>query len=252
MTALRRFVAGLAVLAATALPAQAIVGSGGDAAPFSPFVVMVLNHVGRVAGYCSGLVVAQDAVLTAAHCMPAGAALKVHYRDPSGAPVLADVAAVSRNPGFRSDAIKARQRSIDLAIVRLAAPLPARFRPVRIEPLNAAPAGTAFTLAGFGLSREGDPTSSGTLRTADVVARDPVSDVLLWARDPKGAGAGACTGDSGGPVFAAGGVAAVALMAWSAGEGKAACGALTQAVWLGPSLPWIDATLAAWGVSRER
>ncbi|MGI4765255.1 MAG: trypsin-like serine protease, partial [Janthinobacterium lividum] len=74
-------------------------------------------------------------------------------------------------------------------------------------------------------------------------ARAPLSDVLLWAEDPAHAGAGACTGDSGGPMLdAAGEVAALTL--WSAGDGKRQCGALTQALWLAPYRAWIVKMIA--------
>ena len=235
----------LAALAFAGTPAGAIVGPSSEGPALTPYVVMVLNYSGGTAGFCSALVVAPDAVLTAAHCVPPGAALKVFWRDAGNKPVLADVTAVVRHPDFHADAIRTRQRSIDLALVRLAAPLPDGFRPPARRAPEATAAGTTFRLAGFGLSREGDPASSGVLRVAEVVTREPLSDVLLWA---KGAfpGGGACTGDSGGPVFAAGADAAVALMAWSSGTGRASCGALTQAIWLGPQEGWITATLAGW------
>ena len=89
------------------------------------------------------------------------------------------------------------------------------------------------------------------MRLATIAARAPVSDVLLWAEEPAGAGAGAGTGDSGGPVFAEQADTAVALTVWSAGKGKAACGALTQAIWLGPQLAWVDGVLARWGAARS-
>ncbi len=227
-------------------PAWALVGPTSDAAGVEPYLVMVLNHVGRLSGYCSGLVVAADVVLTAAHCVPQGAAVKVHFRDPANAPVLLDVAAIERHPDYHPDAIRTRERSIDLALIRLSAPLPDRFK---AAPTGAAAAaivpGTPFRLAGFGLSKEGDPRSSGQLRVAAVVAREPLSKLLLWARGLSGSG-GACTGDSGGPVFAQDSDTVVALMVWSAGSGGRQCGALTQAVWLAPEKIWIDSVLARW------
>ncbi|WP_131194258.1 S1 family peptidase [Lichenihabitans psoromatis] len=231
---------------AGAAPARAIVGLSTEASSIAPHVVMVLSLKGRIAGYCSGLVVAQNAVLTAAHCVPSGAAVKVHFRDTSDAPVLLDTAEIRRHPGYRADAIKTRERSIDLALIRLPAPLPDRFRPAIFGGGPSAAIGTRYRLAGFGLTREGDATSSGQLRLATVTTRAPLSTLLLWAEDPDHRGLGACTGDSGGPVFAADSDVVVALMVWSAGRGSAQCGDLTQAIWLSPQKGWINAVLAEW------
>lgn len=253
MTFARCGISSLALLVAMApaLPARALVGPSADGSALAPFVVMVLNRAGRTAGFCTGVVVARDAVLTAAHCAPPGADLRVHYRDEGDAPVLLPVAEAVRHPGYRADAVRTRERSIDLALIRLAAPLPDRFRPATIatEPRPAA-VGGAYEIAGFGVTREGEGASSGHLRTQRLAARAPLSSLLLWARDPNGAGAGACTGDSGGPVLDVADGAVVAVNLWSAGGGAARCGALTQALWLSPHKAWIDGVLAGWAGTR--
>lgn len=239
-----------ATLAAAVLagPALAIVGPSIEEGGLSATVLMVLNRSGAVAGFCSGIVVRQDAVLTAAHCVPQGAVIKVHYRDGETIALL-DVAATARSPGFRPDAIRKRQRSIDLALIRLAKPLPPAFRPAVLGETRATTPGTAYRLAGFGVGREGAADTSGTLRTAQAIAQTPLSDVLLWSRDPQERGGGACTGDSGGPVIAADDTV-VAVIAWSAGVGGARCGAMSQAVWIGPQRGWIDAVLRDWPTAR--
>ena len=240
-------IATLGWTAAAIPPAAAVVGSSADGAALSPYVVMVLNRAGAAAGFCSGIVLAQDVVMTAAHCVPAGADLRVHFRDEEGAPVLLPVAAVARHPGYRADAVRSRERSIDLALIRLQAPLPARFRPATLLAIPPSGAiGSRYRLAGFGVTREGDGASSGHLRIGTLEVREPLSQVLLWARDPGGRGAGACTGDSGGPVFEAATDNVAALTLWSAGNGSARCGALTQALWLSPQRAWIADVLGRW------
>ena len=220
-------------------PAAAVVGPSADGAVLSPNVVMVLQRSGATAGFCSGIVIARRAVLTAAHCVPAGADLRVHYRDEAGTPVLLPVADVVRNPGYRADAVKARRRSVDLAVVHLRADLPARFRPATLGMAAAISPGARFRIAGYGVTREGDGRSSGHLRLGEIVARPPLSSLLLWAKGAEGQG-GACTGDSGGPVLDAEADTVEAMTLWSAGSGKTRCGNLTQAIWLGPYRSWID------------
>lgn len=245
----RAMLSGLALTAAACSgPADAIVGPSADGGDLAASVVMVLYGSGAVAGFCSGTVVRQDVVLTAAHCIPRGAVIKAHYRDGKTL-VLLDVAATVQNAAFRPAAIRTRHRSIDLALIHLAKPLPSTFHPAVLGKGSGTTVGTGYRLAGFGVSREGSAATSGTLRTAQAVAELPLSDVLLWSRDPEGHGGGACTGDSGGPVVAADDTV-VAVIAWAAGVGGVHCGSLSQAVWLGPQRGWIDSVLGNWPDAR--
>ena len=200
---------------------------------------MVLQRRGSAAGFCTGIVIGPTYVLTAAHCVPEGADVRIHYRDREGAPVLVPVAGIVRHPGYHADAIAKRERSIDLAVITIAQPLPDRFSAATIADPGAVTAGTIFRIVGFGVMREGDGKSSGQLREAALVTRRPLSSVLLWTEDPLHRGLGACTGDSGGPVFEAAGDAVVALTLWATGTGAAQCGAVTQALWLAPYREWI-------------
>ena len=104
--------------------AQAIVGGAEDDGPLARASVMVLSSNG---GVCSAVVLAQDVVLTAAHCVTGAAEHRVHFRDEAGQPVLIVPAAKAVHPGYDAKAIETRQRSIDLALVRIPEPLPARF-----------------------------------------------------------------------------------------------------------------------------
>ena len=245
---IRRVGAALFLCSVAATPSNAVVGPSTDGAAAAPYTVMILNRTGRAAGFCSGVVLARRAILTAAHCVPPGGDIRVHFRDEAGKPVLLPVEAVTRNPGYRADAVRTRQRSIDLALIRLPDDLPERFRPADLGALDGAPVGTPFRVAGFGVGREGDGATSGQLRMGAVETRAPVSAVLLWARDPAGQGTGACEGDSGGPVLAASADTVEAITLWSAGDGARRCGALTQALWLGPLRGWIAGVLSGWGL----
>ncbi|MCJ2135342.1 trypsin-like serine protease [Methylobacterium sp. J-026] len=227
----------VASLALAGVPARAIVG--GAEAPAGA-AVMVLSSKG---GVCTGVVLAPDTVLTAGHCAADAPEHRIHFRDAAGAPILVEVAARAVHPGYDAGAAKARRRSIDLALLRTATPLPPRFAPAT---LSAAPpqAGEALTLGGYGAARPGDPRSTGTYRSLTLPVIEPYgpSRILVWLRGGTG---GACQGDSGGPIAGPDGVRALA--AWIGG----ACGGLTQGVLVGPQRGWIDGVLEGWGRSAR-
>jgi len=222
-------------------PAVAMVGPTGDAGAYAAHVVMALAQSGRGSGFCSGAVLAPNIVLTAAHCVAAPAATRVHFRDGAGKPVLIEVARVARHPGFRADAVAARARSIDLALIETRAPLPSSFSAVAIGDASNE-IGAGFEIAGFGVTKPGVASTSGVLRRARLLLRAPLSHVLLWLDSADGAGA--CTGDSGAPVFANG--ALVGIVAFAQGAKGRGCGGLTQAVRLAPYRDWIERTMAGW------
>lgn len=227
-------------------PAPAVVGGAEETGALSRSSVMVLRAGG---GVCTAVTVARDAVLTAAHCVAGASALRVHFRDGAGEPVLIEPAARAVHPGYDAKAIEGRRRSIDLALLRLTESLPARFETAVLS-AQPAPGGAGVTLAGYGVSRAGDGRSTGTFRRADLNVVEPygVSRILVWMQGE--AGVGACTGDSGGPVFS-GDARVFAVTSWASGPKGRGCGRYSQAVLLGPQRDWIDGTLAGWGLSAR-
>lgn len=231
--------AGLAMAAGSAL---AVVGGREDEGALSRQTVMVLGSGG---GVCTGVVVARDAVLTAAHCV-AAPEHRIHYRDAEGRPVLLQPRAKAVHPGYDRGAIEGRRRSVDLALLRLGEPLPARFEVAALSARLPA-RGASLTLGGYGVARPGDARSTGTFRTVPLAVVEPhgPSRLLVWL-DGSGS-AGACNGDSGGPLADEAGIAAIAT--WATGPKAKGCGAITQGVLVGPQREWIDRTLASWGAS---
>ena len=221
--------------------AHALVGAASPAGDAGPPLVMVLAQEGGAAGFCSGIVLAPDVVLTAAHCVRGPDETRVHLADPT-APALLPVRTVAVHPLYRADAVRRRERSIDLALLRLERPLPAAPHPPERPGDGAAEPGAAVRLAGFGLSDEAVGKTGGTLRVGAARVRRPRSDVLLWLEGPSYA----CTGDSGGAVLDAASGALVGLIAWAGGTDGRRCGALTQAIRLAPVRGWIDGVLASW------
>ena len=230
----------LGVLLFNIQQAGAIVGGQSVPAGESP-MLMVLSDRGTV---CSGVVIAPDAVLTAAHCVTGGSAYRLHWRAVDGKPVMEEPKRITIHPDYHSDAIAARSRSIDLAIVHAKRALPDTFTQSQLPPANQPPAAkdTRLTIQGFGLSSESQPDSIGSLRqiTLPVVTPYGQGKLLLWLAGQ--ANQGACTGDSGGGIFDRDGVLQ-AITVWSEGKGQARCGAMTQGIMLAPHRAWIDKTL---------
>jgi hypothetical protein len=170
----------------------------------------------------------------------------VHYRDPEGQPILVAVAATSMHPLYRADAVKRRVVSIDVGLVETATPLPERFRPAVLADGAAPAVGEAATVVGYGIGQEGKPKTGGALRVAELQVRAPASEILLWAADPAETGAGACSGDSGGPIFAGDGKTIVAIVAWTSGAKGHKCGEITQGPLMAPLRDWIGSVMKRW------
>ena len=234
-----------AALGVVCAPAQAIVGPSQDGDAYADRIVMVLARQGQRQSVCTGVALSPRLVLTAAHCLAgAGETLVAVRIGGQTAPVT--VARIARHPGYDPAAARARRVSIDLGLVETARPLPGDFHFAEIAE-SAPAAGDPVTVAGFGLTREGGPPSDGHARIAALAVADPLSHVTLWAKDPQGAGLGACHGDSGGPIYGADG-RLLAVVAWTNGAKGRGCGVITQGPLVAPALGWIEATRAAWGL----
>jgi hypothetical protein len=220
--------------------AHAIVGDAAEATKWQRHSVMVLSRSGKQAGFCSGVVLTRTIILTAAHCVSSPSDARAYI---PGQPLLA-VRRVAKHPDFHADAPRTRSRSIDLALIETADPLPAEFTAPAFADAERYEIGTSFEIAGFGVAREGDAKSSGVLRAGRVSLRAPLSSVLLWLNNPQHE-TGACTGDSGGPVFTADGKLA-AIVAFAEGEGMRHCGKLTQAVLIASQRDWIERVIQGW------
>ncbi len=235
-----------ALLAGSVSPAPAIVGASREASRYADRLVMVLNRGPEGSGFCTGVVLSSNIVLTAAHCLRPTRDMLVLYRDAAGQPVTLEVAAATTHPDFRADAIQRRVVSVDAALLETATPLPSAFRPAALAREASARIGQSVIAVGFGTAREGVAKTGGTLRAADLAVRAPASQVLLWADDPDQAGLGACSGDSGAPIFDEDGETVLAIVAWTAGAQGRKCGHLTQGPLVAPLQGWIAAVEEHW------
>lgn len=233
----------LALLFVSSWSAAAMVG--GAAAPPDAIARSVVLIVGSRGNFCTGAALAPDLVLTAAHCVLPGADYKIVEYDSARQPQLRDVASVTAHPQFDLKALLAHRATADVALLRLAAPLKS-VEPAILGPSLAVVPGDAFTVAGLGVAVRHDGKTGGTARAADLVATGRPGNLQIRLHDPatrgEKAGLGACTGDSGAPVFRAigGKLALIGLVSWSTGPGNSAgCGGLTGVTPLSLYRDWI-------------
>ena len=236
-----------------ASPAYAIVGGG---APSSEGVARsIVTIVGSRGNFCTGAVVAPKIVLTAAHCVQPGADYRiVEYG--GGQPTLQNVKNVAIHPGFKMDAMLAHRATADVALLQLEAPAKGKAPAALGMPNIPIMVGGRFTIVGIGVTVRGDGKSGGTIRTANLVATGKPGTLQIRLVDPIGQGTrdglGACTGDSGAPVFEdkPNGPAIIGVVSWSTGpNGAAGCGGMTGATPLTLYRDWILQTARQWGAA---
>ena len=114
------------------LPAAAIVGGAAAGDPTGPgrHVVMIVGSRGNS---CSGVAIARDLVLTAAHCVLPGAEYKLVEFDAERRPLLKDIAKLERHPGFDLNSLLGHRATADVALLKLAEPLPASVSPAALS-----------------------------------------------------------------------------------------------------------------------
>ena len=238
-------------VALIARPASAIVGGGGAAENISRAVVTIIGSRGS---FCTGSLIAQDLVLTAAHCVQPGADYKVILPGETP-PRLLEVRRVASHPQFNVQNILAHRASADVALLQLASPLPPSKAPAPLgAPAMPIAAGSRFTIAGVGVGRRGDGKSGGTIRAADLSVTGKPGSLQIRLADPSTnnlrEGLGACTGDSGAPAFQMQGGRAVivGVVSWSTGPNNSdGCGGLTGVTPLTLYREWILRTARGWG-----
>ena len=250
MKTLACIIAGLALLAVA--PAYAIVGGGAPSADGVGRSVVTI--VGSRGNFCTGALIAPKIVLTAAHCVQPGADYKIVEYGADKQASLQDVKSVAIHPGFNMQAMLAHRATADVALLQLGAPAKGKTPSTLGLPNIPIVVGSRFTIAGIGVTLRGDGKSGGTIRVAGLVATGKPGTLQIRLVDPVSQGTrdglGACTGDSGGPVFEdkQTGPAIIGVVSWSTGpNGSAGCGGLTGVTPLTLYRDWLLQTARGWG-----
>jgi secreted trypsin-like serine protease len=202
-------------------------------------------------------VIAPDLVLTAAHCVMEPAAYRVIVVDRGFRQRSVKAVAAAIHPAFVPGTTPRTQPGVDLAILKLERPLGPDFMPLDPRRTSRVGTGDAVMLAGFGVVAEGQKRTARTLRQTNLVSLGPMqvmNRVLVVADSERLAattGAGACRGDSGGPILApaAGGYQLLGIVSWSSGalgtREVTACGGLTAVTPIAEHVRWISEGAAA-------
>lgn len=214
-------------------------------------IVMVVDKHGDL---CTGTAIAPDLVLTAAHCV-------VHRRDDrvkifQNGEIVA-VRSHAIHPAFRMENYAAARATADLALLKLPSALPQLVTPAALAPSRRVAAGETLVIAGFGVSVEGTPRGIGVPRAATLTVTGKPGSLQIRLVDPltdnKIGGLGACTGDSGGPVFEPGGPNVIGVVSWStAANDEEGCGGLTGVTPLLNYRGWIVETAKKLGTKLEQ
>ena len=144
--------------------------------------------------------------------------------------------AVASHPRFDLESYARSRATADVALVKLAAPLPDVIVPAALAPARRVKVGETLTIAGFGTVVDGSARGLGVPRMARLDRHRQPGTLQIRLYDPATRnlrpGLGACTGDSGGPAFDGEGPRksgqSSALMSWTtAADNEEGCGGLT-------------------------
>jgi hypothetical protein len=235
-------------------PAYGIVGGGVPSAEGVGRSVVTI--VGSRGNFCSGALIAPKLVLTAAHCVQPGAVYKLVETGADKQPQLRDVRTTAVHPGFDMQAMLAHRATADVALLQLEAPPQGKTAAALGAPQLLILPGSRFTIAGIGVTIRGQGSSGGIIRAAGLIATGKPGTLQIRLVDPltlgTRGGLGACTGDSGGPVFEdrPGGSHIIGVISWSTGpNGTGGCGGLTGVTPLTLYRDWILQTARLWGAA---
>jgi secreted trypsin-like serine protease len=246
-----RFAVAAAIMLAgfmPAAPAHAVVG-GAPARAVDGARASTLRVETSRGELCSGAAISADLVLTAAHCLMTGGSVRVISLDRRFRSRTHAVTAVLPHPTFVPGTTPRTQPGADLALLRVATPLPADIQPLSLG--GGLWLGETVTMAGFGLASENNKRSARVLREVTLVnaGNYTTANTVKVAVDTENRGevlgAGACRGDSGGPVLRGqpGSRDLVGIVSWSSGplssRIRLICGGFTAITPINDHKAWI-------------
>jgi len=226
----RRHVATSVLALITLLQASSGLALTGNAPPASGWaaraIVMVVDRDGDL---CTGTALTHELVLTAAHCLERPERYEIKAFQGGGPIAISEIA---RHPRFDMKSYFANRATADVALIKLATPLPEVIVPAALAAARRVKAGERLVIAGFGTTADGSDSGLGQPRMArlTVTGRPGSLQIRLYDSKTRNArpGLGACTGDSGGPAFESQTPRVIGVVSWTtAAKNEAGCGGLT-------------------------
>jgi secreted trypsin-like serine protease len=172
----------------------------------------------------------RDLVLTAAHCVVRN---NVDYQIKAyQAGIDIPARTIVRHPGFDHASYTASRATADVALIKLAAPLPDDVIPASLAAPRRVSPGETLTIAGFGVTIAGTARGLGQPRMATLTVTGKPGSLQIRLYDiatrNQRIGLGGCTGDSGAPAYDGEGPLVIGVVSWSTAPGdETGCGGLT-------------------------
>jgi len=166
---------------------------------------------------------------TAAHCVARKEAYKIK---PYQTDTVIPVRTVAVHPRFDFANYAASRATADVALVKLAAPLPDIVVPAALAAARRVKVGETLTIVGFGTIGNRSAAGLGQPRMAKLTVTGKPGSLQIRLYDAVTrnltAGLGACTGDSGGPAYDGEGPLVIGVVSWTtAADNEEGCGGLT-------------------------
>ena len=169
----------------------------------SPFTVGLLITTKQGQAVCSGSIIAEDIIMTAAHCVEPNAEISIYFSskisttDSENNPQIRKTKLSIAHEDYIPNPEEAQTK--DIALIYFKGGLPSGYKVAKIADVNSLKKSEKLIMAGFGLSNRVFKTGAGKLRRTSQTLDDPNHNPTEFALEQYRNGI--CSGDSGGPSF---------------------------------------------------